>query len=121
MTTRFTLDPPLASAGSWPSRPLPWRLAKLEATWRANMARRDAAAAEYGKPETTHEYAGRHGSQAEKVVCDCLRELRDIPESDSLYAKELMDAISKAYIETARESPIRMRRIAVLLKIGLGH
>jgi len=121
MTARFTADPPLASAGSWPVRPSPARLAQLETTWRANMARRDAAAKEYGEPETPHEfYRGRPGSQAETIVLDCLRALQAIPEFDRLFADELMDVIARDYIATATGSPTRIRRLTALLEIAGG-
>jgi hypothetical protein len=118
MTARFTIDAPL-SAGSWPARPGIKETARIEAIWRENMKRRDEAAAQYGEPETPHEfYAGRPGSKAETIVLDCLRELRAIPAADRLYAKELTDAISRVYLETAKTSVVRMRRIAALLLIG---
>jgi hypothetical protein len=37
------------------------RSAELEVIWRANMARRDAAAIRHGEPQTSHEfYRGTH-------------------------------------------------------------
>ncbi len=127
MTARFTTDPPLASADTWAGR-MSGKAKAAEATFRANMARRDAAAADYGEPETPHEfYAGRPGSKAERVVCDCLRELRDIPDADRLYAHELTDAISAVYLDLAWAPPRQRdaakihRRTMALMRIAAGE
>jgi hypothetical protein len=91
----------------------------IEAIWRTNMARRDAAAAAYGEPETPHEfYAGRPGSQAETIVCDCLRALQAIPEIDRLFADLLMDRIAKVYLATAPDGKTEVRRASALLRIA---
>jgi hypothetical protein len=148
MTARFTLDPPLASseptvgpwkppkeyvvplasATSWAGRQAQTRAAvkaiaiaeaEIDAIFHRNEAQRNADAAAYGEPENKHEfYHGRPGSQAERIVLDCLREIQKIPETDNLYAKELTDAISKVYLQT-RCSKVRMRRIGALLDIGV--
>ena len=104
------------------------RSAEIDGIFRTNMAWRDAAAAEYGEPQTPHEfYAGRPGSKAERIVCDCLRELRDIPEADRLYAHELTDAISAVYLDLAWAAPRQRheekihRRTMALMRIAAGE
>jgi hypothetical protein len=93
--------------------------AKIEAIWAGNMARRGAAAAAYGEPETPHEfYAGRPGSQAETIVCGCLRALQKIPEIDRLFADLLMDRIAKVYLATAPDGKTEIRRASALLRIA---
>jgi hypothetical protein len=95
------------------------REAQIEAIWNDNMARRDATAAEHGEPETPREfYRGRPGSQAEAIVLNCLRALQAIPEIDRRFADELMDVISKVYLDTSPDGRTEVRRANALLKIA---
>jgi hypothetical protein len=135
---RLSLDPPLASTG-WAARKAPMSLAyanayakaatysrratsearEAEEIWHDNMARRDAAAAAYGDPETPHEfYAGRPGSQAETIVCNCLRALRALRAPDDLYAHALTVSISDGYLATAPDSKTEVRRASALVRIA---
>ena len=121
-TRRLSLDHPLASTG-WPARPAPSATAKreaeLEAIFRTNMARRDAAAAAYGEPETQHEFFhGRPGSQAEGIVMGCLQALKDIPAADRLFADQLMDDIARVYLNTAPATAVKRRAHAILEMCG---
>ncbi len=146
MTARFTTDTPLASATSWAGRQDSTRAtvksiatseaeinaslalhaketaareAQIDAIWRGNRARRDADAAAYGEPETPHEfYAGRPGAKAEKIVLDCLCALQEIPEVDRLYADQLMDVISREYLDAAPDEKTGIRRAWALLRIS---
>lgn len=99
MTNRLSLDPPLASADTWAGRRSPRRFADAMREHReAHISRDD---------EVT--------PLAEHVVLDCLRALKII--SPSPYALELMDMISKGYLQ-APEHTVRMRRITALFEIS---
>jgi hypothetical protein len=84
------------------------------------MPRRDEAAAAYGEPETPHEfYAGRPGSQAETIVCNCLRALQALRAPDDLYAHALTVTISDGYLATAPDSKTEVRRASALRRIAV--
>ena len=94
MTNRLSLDPPLASADTWAGRP------------------RQFVVPEQHKAAT---WAGRPTPLAEHLVLDCLRALKAI--SPSPYAMDLMDMISRGFLEIPGQTA-RMRRIAALLEIS---
>ncbi len=119
--------PTLASTDTWVGRRIegtgcmrwPAHRENLDEIFRGNMARRDQAAADYGEPETPHEfYRGRPGSQAEGIVLNCLRALQAIPEIDRLGADVLMDVIARDYLATALDAKTSMRRTTALLRIA---
>lgn len=54
---------------------------------------------------------------AEKIVLNCLRALRAIPDGERLYADHLTDVIAKGFLDTAWGAHTSRRRITALLEI----
>jgi hypothetical protein len=55
---------------------------------------------------------------AERAVETCLRALQAIPDADRIYADELMNAIARAYLDSAWGPKDQKRRAHALLRIA---
>ena len=96
----------------WPAKRAPGMAeAEVRAMLEAQAKKTAAWLAEHPRGTSTI-------APAERAVETCLRALQAIPDADNLYAHELLNAIARAYLESAWGVKDHKRRAHALLRIA---